>query len=208
MAEELIPGVEWLGFVGGLLGLSISIPQIARVISTKSYVGVSTSTWLIFTTMAAGWFAYGFNVDSISQIVTNFISAAATGVLSVLLLRQWMHVWLGSALVLALWLGAFFLVRFSSPLVGAIFLGIGLCSRLPQLVESFLSMQRARNTAVSRTAFTLMLTSSTCWIFYGAISGQVTVFWFSMITVTMSLLIICFETVARRRFAARVSLEK
>jgi uncharacterized protein with PQ loop repeat len=198
----MIPAVEWLGFIGGLLGLSISIPQIFRVISTRSYVGVSTSTWLIFTTMAAGWFAYGFNVDSISQIITNFISASATGVLSVLLLRQWMNPVFGGLLVLALWAGGFSLVRFSSPLIGAIFLGIGLGSRIPQLVESIVSMRQARTSAVSRLTYTLMLVSSTCWIFYGAIADQVTVFWFSMVTVAMSALIIIFETVARRRTLA------
>lgn len=198
----MIPAVEWLGFAGGVLGLSMSIPQIFRVISTKSYVGVSTSTWLIFTTMAAGWFAYGFNVDSISQIITNFISAAATGVLSVILLRQWMRAPLGTLIVVCLWVGAFLLVRFSSPLVGAIFLAVGLGSRVPQLVESFVSMRRGRDTAVSRTAFALMMTSSTIWIFYGALADQVTVFWFSIITVSMSGLIIAFETVARRRALA------
>lgn len=198
----MIPAVEWLGFAGGVLGLSMSIPQIIRVISTKSYVGVSTSTWLIFTTMAAGWFAYGFNVDSISQIITNFISAAATGVLSVILLRQWMRAPLGALIVVCLWVGAFLLVRFSSPLVGAIFLAVGLGSRVPQLVESFVSMRRGRDTAVSRTAFALMMTSSTIWIFYGALADQVTVFWFSIITVSMSGLIIAFETVARRRALA------
>ena len=198
----MIPAVEWLGFAGGVLGLSMSIPQIIRVISTKSYVGVSTSTWLIFTTMAAGWFAYGFNVDSISQIITNFISAGATGVLSVILLRQWMRAPLGALIVVCLWVGAFLLVRFSSPLVGAIFLAVGLGSRVPQLVESFVSMRRGRDTAVSRTAFALMTTSSTIWIFYGALADQVTVFWFSIITVSMSGLIIAFETVARRRALA------
>ena len=198
----MIPAVEWLGFIGGLIGLSISIPQIARVISTGSYVGVSTSTWLIFTTMAAGWFAYGFNVDSISQIVTNFVSASATGLLSVLLLRQWMRVPYGALLVLALWIGGFCLVRYSNELIGAIFLAIGLGSRIPQLVESFVSMRRARHTVVSRLAFTLMMVSSTIWIFYGALAGQITVFWFSIITVTMSALIIAFETIARRRALA------
>ena len=198
----MIPAVEWLGFAGGVLGLSMSIPQIIRVISTKSYVGVSTSTWLIFTTMAAGWFAYGFNVDSISQIITNFISAGATGVLSVILLRQWMRAPLGALIVVCLWVGAFLLVRYSSPLVGAIFLAVGLGSRVPQLVESFVSMRRGRDTAVSRTAFALMMTSSTIWIFYGALADQVTVFWFSIITVSMSGLIIAFETVARRRALA------
>lgn len=199
----MIPAVEWLGFAGGALGLSMSIPQIIRVISTRSYVGVSTTTWLIFTTMASGWFAYGINVDSISQIITNTISAAATGLLSVLLLRQWMRAPLGSLLVIALWAGAFVLVRFSSPLVGAIFLAVGLGSRIPQLIESFVSMQRARNTAVSRTSFALMMVSSTIWIFYGQLANQVTVFWFSIITVTMSALIIVFETVARRRALAQ-----
>lgn len=198
----MIPAVEWLGFAGGLLGLSISIPQIIRLISTGSYVGVSTSTWLIFTTMAAGWFAYGFNVDSISQIVTNFISAAATGVLSTLLLRQWMHPAYGALGVTALWVGAFCLVRFSSPVVGAIFLAVGLVSRMPQLITSFISMLNSRDTAVSRSAFALMMASSTIWIFYGALSHQVTVFWFAIITVTMSGLIILFETVARRRALA------
>jgi uncharacterized protein with PQ loop repeat len=199
----MIPAVEWLGFAGGLLGLSISFPQIIRVISTGSYVGVSTSTWLIFTTMASGWFAYGFNVDSISQIITNFVSASATGVLSVLLLRQWMKAPYGALLVSSLWVGAFLLVRLSSPLVGAIFLAVGLGSRIPQLVESFVSMVRARDTVVSRTAFALMMMSSTIWIFYGALANQVTVFWFSIITVTMSGLIILFETVARRRALAQ-----
>ena len=199
----MIPPVEWLGFVGGLIGLSISIPQIYRVIATRSFVGVSTSTWLIFTTMAAGWLAYGFNVDSISQIVTNTISAAATGVLSVILLRQWMPALVAALIVVALWAGGFTLVLFTDPVVGAIFLAIGLGSRLPQLFISFVSMRRARATAVSRTTFALMLVSSLCWIFYGEWARQVTVFWFSIITLVMSALIILFETVARKRALAQ-----
>lgn len=198
----MMPAVEWLGFAGGVLGLSMSIPQIIRVIATGSYVGVSTSTWLIFTAMASGWFAYGFNVDSLSQIVTNFISAVATGILSVLLLRQWMRAPYGALIVSVAWIGAFVLVRFSTPLVGAIFLAIGLGSRIPQLFESLVSMRQARVTAVSRAAFALMMVSSTIWIFYGALTGQITVFWFSIITVTMAGLIIVFETVARRRALA------
>ncbi len=199
----MIPPVEWLGFVGGLIGLSISIPQIYRVTATRSFVGVSTSTWLIFTTMATGWLAYGFTVDSISQIVTNTISAVATGVLSIILLRQWMSVTLAALIVAALWVSGFTLVFFSSPLVGAIFLAIGLGSRLPQLFTSFVSMRRSRATAVSRMTFTLMLVSSLCWIFYGAWAGQITVFWFSIITLVMSSFIILFETVARRRALAQ-----
>jgi uncharacterized protein with PQ loop repeat len=103
---------------------------------------------------------------------------------------------------MALWVGAFCLVRFFDPLVGAIFLGLGLSSRIPQLVESFISMRRARATVVSRATFALMMVSSLCWIFYGDLAGQVTVFWFSIVTVALSLSIIVFETVARRRALA------
>ncbi len=205
-----MPPVELLGFAGGFIGLSVSIPQIFRVISTRSYVGVSTTTWMIYTSMATGWLAYGLNIDSISQIITNGISALATGILSAILLRQWMNYILAGALVLLVWAAGFVLVRFGGLELATIFLSIGMTSRLPQLFTSFNSMRLARYTSVSRGTFALMLLSSLCWIAYGAIDDQPIVLWLALVTSVMSILIILFETGARRRALARTgtNLEK
>lgn len=193
------PFIEAWGFLGGILGFLISIPQLIRVVKNKSQVGVSLTTWLIIMVSCFNWTAYGFRVHSLSQIVTNFVAAALAVTLSFILMRAYVPLWL-NVLILAS-LGTFCSVLVTYAPVGIMdaWLYAALVSRVPQAWASFQSMRLGRRSVVSISTYVLSGISALAWIVYGVLAGLEPVAYFSIVIALFSLLVVAFELIARTR---------
>ena len=196
---------ESIGLLAGACGLSIAIPQILRVLRTKSHVGVSTSSWLILTLSVISWAIYGIRIESPSQIISNVIAAGFNSVLVWILLREDLRSRISRpgtmATTIVVILGAVCsaIVWFSSELVTEIFLSLFLTSRMPQVASSFRSWRLGRATVVSKLTFTLATASGVCWVIYGLMMGLPFVYWFSAAMTLLSVLVLIFELLAAKK---------
>ena len=70
----MIDNIELIGLLAAILTTIAFIPQVYKVIKTKSVVGLSFTTYLIFTIGVLLWLIYGFLKSSISMIIGNGIT--------------------------------------------------------------------------------------------------------------------------------------
>ena len=70
----MIDNIELIGFLAAILTTTAFIPQVYKVIKTKSVKGLSLTTYLIFTTGVLFWLIYGLLKSSISMIIGNGIT--------------------------------------------------------------------------------------------------------------------------------------
>ena len=70
----MIDNIELIGLLAAILTTSAFIPQVYKVIKTKSVKGLSLTTYLIFTTGVLFWLIYGLLKSSISMIIGNGIT--------------------------------------------------------------------------------------------------------------------------------------
>ena len=55
----MIDNIELIGLLAAILTTTAFIPQVYKVIKTKSVKGLSLTTYLIFTTGVLFWLIYG-----------------------------------------------------------------------------------------------------------------------------------------------------
>ena len=70
----MIDNIELIGLLAAILTTIAFIPQVYKVIKTKSVVGLSLITYLIFAIGVFLWLIYGFLKSSISMIIGNGIT--------------------------------------------------------------------------------------------------------------------------------------
>lgn len=70
----MVDNIELIGLLAAILTTTAFIPQVYKVIKTKSVKGLSLSTYLIFTTGVLFWLIYGLLKSSISMIIGNGIT--------------------------------------------------------------------------------------------------------------------------------------
>ena len=70
----MIDNIELIGLLAAILTTIAFIPQVYKVIKTKSVVGLSLITYLIFAIGVFLWLVYGFLKSSISMIIGNGIT--------------------------------------------------------------------------------------------------------------------------------------
>ena len=70
----MIDNIELIGLLAAILTTTAFIPQVYKVIKTKSVRGLSLTTYLIFTTGVLFWLIYGLLKSSISMIIGNGIT--------------------------------------------------------------------------------------------------------------------------------------
>jgi uncharacterized protein with PQ loop repeat len=193
------PFVEAIGVLGGGLGFLISIPQLIRVIKTKSHTGVSLSTWMFITMSTFGWTAYGYRFHSFSQITTNTVAAILAVILTFILLRFRFTAVAAIGILATVAVPTYLVVSYAPILVMNVCLYIALWSRVPQTWTSFQSMRAGSATVVSISTYVLSAISSFLWVIYGTLAGLDTVVYFSIVIIIFSVLVTIFELIARRR---------
>ena len=70
----MIDNIELIGLLAAILTTTAFIPQVYKVIKTKSVEGLSLTTYLIFTSGVLFWLIYGLLKSSISMIIGNGIT--------------------------------------------------------------------------------------------------------------------------------------
>ena len=202
------PLVEVIGLVAGALSLSTSVPQIVRVVRSKSEVGVSLTSWLIFALSVASWTAFGIRYHSLSQIITNAIALVLAGFLSWMLMRTRFTSRVPAPglfaflVVLASSIACAVIVFVSPDVFVNVFLNLFLVSRVPQVFESIQSWRISRLTVVSKSTYTLSIASGIIWTVYGLMIGSIAVIIYSVVFLVLSVIILVFEVLAGRRASA------
>ena len=70
----MIDNIELIGLLAAILTTTAFIPQVYKVIKTKSVKGLSLTTYLIFTSGVLFWLIYGLLKSSVSMIIGNGIT--------------------------------------------------------------------------------------------------------------------------------------
>ena len=74
--------VEIIGVIGASLTTASFVPQVYKVVKTKSVEGISLTMYTVFFIGILFWLYYGIKIDSFSVILANII----TGILVVIIL--------------------------------------------------------------------------------------------------------------------------
>ena len=74
--------VEIIGIIGASLTTASFVPQVYKVIKTKSVEGISLTMYSVFFVGILFWFYYGIKINSFSVILAN----AVTGVLVIIII--------------------------------------------------------------------------------------------------------------------------
>lgn len=163
---------ELIGLISGILGLSIAVPQLYRIIKAKTHEGVSIATWVVSLGNFSIWAAYSARYNSPSQLLTNVIACILTTFLVYILIRQAKNVSTAILVVLAT-IGMFTGLGFFTPewLMTVILFTMVLVGRIPQIIASRSHYKNNQQTVVSKTTYTLIICSSVGWITYGTLTG-------------------------------------
>ena len=74
--------VEIIGIIGASLTTASFVPQVYKVVKTKSVEGISLTMYLVFFIGILFWLYYGVKIESFSVILANII----TGILVLIIL--------------------------------------------------------------------------------------------------------------------------
>lgn len=194
--------VEILGFFSGALGLSVSIPQLVKILKASSHVGVSIITWVLMMFNYSSWLAFSLKVDSPSQLITNVLAVLATSVLVFVLLKEHWGSSVWSAVFIVMLVGVSIILILTLPefWMNALLM-VAIVARVPQLASSFKSWRVGRHTNVSLLTYVLLSVSSLGWVGYGLVTGLYMNVVSSSIGLSMSVLILMFELLAEKKYA-------
>jgi len=79
--------IEILGFAAGVLGISFNIPQIIKIIKTKSARDISILSPILLISQSILWAIYGLILDLVSIYVVNFLMITVASILVILKLK-------------------------------------------------------------------------------------------------------------------------
>lgn len=187
--------IEILGFISGFIGLSVSIPQIMKIIRNRSSAGVNLTMWVFMMISYASWFSYGLRVNSTSQIFTNIAALSLSCILVFLIAyRKQFSKLVSAGMILTLVISATVLIMLLPyNLMSIILISFGL-TRIFQIRESYVNFNQTKQTNVSLTTHFMIIVSSIGWTIY----GLVTELWVNVISssllILFSLLIITIES--------------
>ena len=66
--------IEVLGLIAGTCTTLAFIPQLRRVIKTRSTADISLAMYVVYCSGLALWTIYGFLMESVSLILANFLT--------------------------------------------------------------------------------------------------------------------------------------
>ena len=85
----MVDNIEIIGIIAAFLTTIAFIPQVYKVVKSKSTEGLSQTTFSIFTVGVFLWLIYGFIKNSVSMIIGNGITLIlALIILSYLIKKQ------------------------------------------------------------------------------------------------------------------------
>ena len=70
--------IEWIGFIAALLTTGAFVPQVLKILKTKSTEGLSLTMYISMFVGIMLWLFYGIKIQSISMIVANVVTGGLT----------------------------------------------------------------------------------------------------------------------------------
>jgi MtN3 and saliva related transmembrane protein len=83
-----MPNVELLGYAAGTLTTIAFVPQVLKVLKTRSTADISLGMFVIFTAGVILWEIYGLLLGSWPIIVANLVTLVLSGTILALKLRH------------------------------------------------------------------------------------------------------------------------
>lgn len=187
--------IEILGFISGFVGLSVSVPQIVKIIKSKSSSGVNLTMWVFMMVSYASWFSYGLRVNSTSQIFTNILALILSAILVFLIAyRKNFSKLLAATIILSLTVVSTALIAMLPySIMSIILIGFGF-TRIFQIRESFINFKNTVKTNVSLTTHYMIILASIGWTIYGWVAGLWVNVISSILLILFSIVIAAFES--------------
>lgn len=196
MRDDLRMGIgELLGFLGGMTGMLVALPQVRRIRNLGHGRGVSLPTWVLTLTVTAAWLGWGLRVGSPSAIASNLIATVLNGAVLAALRqrgRRGLLELVGLAIAVT---GAALLLPM--PVLSVLLIGLTV-SRLPQVRHSWTHRHSAHESAVSMGSLALSVFSLLCWEAYAVLEERHLVNVTSTISLSLILAIAWIESTAPR----------
>lgn len=156
-------GVEILGWLAALVGTSLGLPQLVRLVRTRSTAGLSLLAWQAILTLNLIWFVHGVKIGAANMSLPNLLALATTVPVLVLMSRD-----RGRPLARVLWpslLGAALLITIDLLTTGGVF---GMFSLVPAALANLgqcAEVIRARDvTGLSPVFLVLGLVNQLLWL--------------------------------------------
>ena len=77
-----------IGWVGVSLGAFIGVPQLIRILRTKSTEGISLGTYIILVLAVSCYLIHAISINSIVFTVSNSANLLVSGTILILLIRN------------------------------------------------------------------------------------------------------------------------
>jgi|TARA_B110000444_G_scaffold24372_1_gene20184 MtN3 and saliva related transmembrane protein len=84
----MVDDIELIGMLAAVLTTIAFIPQVYKVIKTKSSDGLSLTTYFIFITGVGFWLIYGLFKSSISMIIGNGVTFILASIIITYILKN------------------------------------------------------------------------------------------------------------------------
>lgn len=182
--------VEYLGFAGGALGIAIGIPQARQVLRLGHGKGISLAAWIFMYLMFCSWGFYGIRIDSISTIISNFVTLIVLASVLIVLIGN-IYKALFFLMFLTL-LDGFFILELPDFFVSLVLVA-SVFSQAPQVIKSYRNSYLLHDSAVSIRALQISVTSVSLWAIYATIQKIWLMLFTSFISISMSSLVLFFE---------------
>lgn len=163
--------IHALGWVAAALGIISALPQLLRILRTRSSAGVSVRLWQLNIATGAAWATHGYLVDGVQMQLPNVaLTLAALFILGFALRESGLPIW-GYLILPAVLAAALICVDL---LFGAMIFGFAIAA--PQLVgqvAQFRVLLRASDlTGVSGGYLALFLLVQVLWFSFGLMSSE------------------------------------
>lgn len=186
---------ELLGFIGGITGMVIALPQVRRVRALGHGRGVSVASWVLTFLVSASWLGWALRVGSPSAIFSNLVA----GVLNAAVVAALIGSERRPALLLpTIGLGAVAVAQVLPMGVLSAALIALTTSRLPQVKHSWDNRHSVHESAVSVGSLGIGVVSLLCWEAYAVLEHRYLVNVTSTIALTLIIAIAAIETSAPR----------
>jgi uncharacterized protein with PQ loop repeat len=184
--------IEFLGFIGGALGVFFGLPQALRIRRLGHGRGLSLISWLLQLGVATSWAAYGFDIESPSLLATNIAAAIINAsVVWVILDNRFRSI----LTIAALMVGVAGLVLTLPASIASVLL-ISLV--FAQVFKSYKNINIGKDSAVSVVAMSVSALSGIFWIIYAAMINDWLLILCNSIVLMNNVLIIILEIVGKR----------
>lgn len=190
---------EITGLAASVFIFAISVPQLVKIIKSKSVQGVSLTTWGLILITYAIWFGYAPRLEALAVVVNNFLAGIVTAILfGYMLYVQSRNKTKAIAISVILFITGSLIGYYIPELIVQILLIASAFIRAPQMFESYQSWKNQKVTQVSLTTWILSTAGSIFWTFYGIMMKDPILIIVPVIALLLAAFITLFELLNAR----------